>query len=70
MSPAAAIRAATGAAAELLSMSADIGQVTPGHYADLIAVNGDPLADVKVLENVGFVMKGGAVVRDDMTGVR
>jgi Imidazolonepropionase and related amidohydrolases len=39
--------------------------LAPGSYADLIAVNGDPLSDVKVLESVRFVLKGGAVVRND-----
>ena len=44
----------------------NVGALTPGHYADLIAVRGDPLSDIAVLEKVGFVMKGGAVVRDDL----
>jgi hypothetical protein len=38
--------------------------VEPGHYADLIAVDGDPLADITVLQRVKFVMKGGRVVKD------
>ena len=38
----------------------------PGKYADLIAVSGDPLADVRALENVGFVMKGGQVVKNEL----
>jgi len=67
MSPAEAIRSATTAAAGLLGMSEDVGRVAPGRYADLIAVAGDPLKDVKVLEDVRFVMKGGAVVLDDLT---
>jgi imidazolonepropionase-like amidohydrolase len=41
--------------------------VEPGKYADLIAVSGDPLKDVRVLENVGFVMKGGVVYKDTFT---
>jgi hypothetical protein len=40
-----------------------VGSLAPGHYADMIAVAGDPLSDVSVLEHVGFVMKGGQVVR-------
>ena len=45
--------------------SADVGTLQAGRYADLIAVDGDPLADVRQLEKVGFVMKGGAVVKAD-----
>lgn len=41
-----------------------VGAVEPGKYADLIAVEGDPLSDITVLEQVKFVMKGGAVVKD------
>ncbi|HVI25897.1 MAG TPA: amidohydrolase family protein [Xanthomonadaceae bacterium] len=63
MTPLQAIRSATVNAADLLGMSADVGSLAPGHYADLVAVPGDPLADVTVLERVSFVMKGGAVVR-------
>lgn len=63
MTPADAIRAATVNAADLLGASADVGSVQPGRYADLIAVTGDPLADVTTLERVGFVMKGGAVIK-------
>lgn len=60
-----AIQAATIHAADLLGQTDKLGTLKPGHYADLIAVNGDPLADVKVLESVVFVMKGGAVVCND-----
>jgi imidazolonepropionase-like amidohydrolase len=62
MSPAQAIRTATVNAAELLGWSDKVGRVAPGHYADLIAVDGDPLADVRELERVRWVMKGGVVV--------
>lgn len=65
--PARAIRAATSDAAELLGRAHDIGRLTPGLYADLVAVPGDPLADVTRLEHVGFVMKGGKIYRDEMT---
>jgi len=65
--PAQAIRSATADAAELLGRPGDVGRVAPGRYADLIAVAGDPLKDVRALEAVKFVMKGGAVVRDELT---
>lgn len=63
MPPIEAIRAATLNAADLIGDSQDIGSLKPGHYADIIAVGGDPLADVTVLEHVDFVMKGGVVVK-------
>jgi imidazolonepropionase-like amidohydrolase len=63
MPPMDAIIAATGSAADLIGDSADIGSIRPGRYADIIAVDGDPLADVTVLENVPFVMKGGVVFK-------
>lgn len=63
MKPIDAIQAATIHAADLLGQADKLGALEPGHYADLIAVDGDPLADVKVLESVSFVMKGGSVVR-------
>jgi len=66
MTPSAAIQAATTRAADLLGMSGQIGVIAPGAYADVIAVSGDPLADVKVLENVGFVMKDGTIYRDEL----
>ena len=62
MTPMDAIKTATGNAADLLG-SADVGTLQAGRYADVIAVDGDPLSDVKVLEHVGFVMKGGAIVK-------
>lgn len=66
MTPMQAIRAATTNAAELLGRADRIGAVEAGYYADLVAVQGDPLTDVAVLEHVGFVMKGGVVVRNDL----
>lgn len=60
--PLQAIQAATVNAAEALGQSGEVGQVAPGRWGDLIAVRGDPLADVTVLERVTFVMKGGEVV--------
>ena len=64
MSPAQAIGSATTVAAEMLGMRGEIGVVAPGAYADLIGVAGDPLQDVKALQEVSFVMKGGKVIRD------
>ena len=61
MSPAMAIRSATVDAAELLGLSSRIGTIEPGKDADIIAVEGDPTANVRLLENVGFVMKSGRV---------
>lgn len=61
--PLQAIQAATINAAEALGQPGDVGQVAVGRWGDLIAVQGDPLADVSVLEHVAFVMKGGVVVR-------
>jgi imidazolonepropionase-like amidohydrolase len=46
-------------------MSADVGAVAAGRYADLIAVPGDPIADMRLMERVSFVMKGGAVVKGE-----
>jgi imidazolonepropionase-like amidohydrolase len=66
MKPLDAIQAATIHAADLLGWSDKVGTLEKGRYADLIAVDSDPLTDVKVLENVRFVMKGGAVVRNDV----
>lgn len=63
LTPARAIRSATSDAAELLGRSNQVGRLASGLFADLIAVKGDPLQDIRVLENVEFVMKGGAVVK-------
>ena len=70
LTPARAIRAATSDAAELLGRPKDVGRIAPGYYADLIAVSADPLENVKALEKVGFVMKGGKVVKDELTKKR
>ncbi|HYR56532.1 MAG TPA: amidohydrolase family protein [Myxococcaceae bacterium] len=63
MTPLEAIRSATTVAAEMLGWQGKVGVIAPGALADLIAVSGDPLKDVTVLEKVDFVMKGGEVVR-------
>jgi imidazolonepropionase-like amidohydrolase len=63
MTPAQAIRAATAGAAELLGMDKELGTIEPGKLADIVAVPGNPLEDVTVLQKVNFVMKGGVVVK-------
>jgi len=63
MTPMQAIQAATTSAAELMGWSKDVGALSPGHFADMIAVPGDPVADITVLQRVAHVMKGGEVVR-------
>ena len=63
MTPMQAVQSATSRAAELLGQRGQIGVLAPGALADLIAVPGDPLADVNVLKNVQFVMKNGAVFK-------
>jgi imidazolonepropionase-like amidohydrolase len=68
MKPTDAIQAATIKAADLIGWSDKVGVIEPGHFADVIAVSGDPTSDVKLLENVQFVMKGGVVVRNELAG--
>jgi imidazolonepropionase-like amidohydrolase len=63
MTPMQAIQSATSRAADLLGKRGEIGVVAPGAYADLIAVAGDPLADVNILKSVRFVMKDGVVFK-------
>jgi imidazolonepropionase-like amidohydrolase len=65
LTPLEAIQAATLNASELLSWSDKVGVLEPGHYADIVAVDGDPLVDITVLQHVKFVMKGGVVVKDN-----
>ena len=64
MTPMQALEAATVNAADLLGLNADVGSLETGKRADLIAVDGDPLRDVTVLKNVPFVMKDGAIFKD------
>ena len=64
MSPLDAIRSATTVSADLLDVD-DRGRLAPGLLADVIAVEGDPLADITATEKVRFVMKGGQVYRHD-----
>ena len=65
MTPEQALRTATTNAAELLGKEKELGAVAPGYFADVVAVEGDPLSDIDVvLKNVKWVMKGGTVVVD------
>src|SRR5262249_49073573 len=71
MTPAQALATATTIPAALLGHGKDLGAIAPGYFADLVAVDGDPLADVDVVINkVRWVMKGGAVVVDQEAAVR
>jgi len=63
MTPAQAIQSATTSAAELLGWSDQVGSIQPGRFADIVAVAGDPLSDITLLEKIDFVMKGGSVVK-------
>ena len=65
MKPIDAIQAATISAADLIGWKDKVGSLEPGHYADIIAVKGDPLSDVRILESVRFVMKGGEIARNE-----
>jgi imidazolonepropionase-like amidohydrolase len=66
MTPMQAIQSATVVAAELLQAERDLGAIEPGKLADIVAVAGDPLKDITELEHVGFVMKGGQLVKNDL----
>jgi imidazolonepropionase-like amidohydrolase len=65
MPPMEAIQSATSRAATMLEMEGEIGVVAPGAFADIIAVRGDPLQDIKALENVQFVMKDGRIFQSE-----
>jgi imidazolonepropionase-like amidohydrolase len=67
MTPMQAIQAATSNAADLLGHASELGSIKVGKYADLIAVSGDPLKDISLLERVEFVMKGGKVYKSSGT---
>lgn len=65
MTPMHAIQAATVSAADLIGVSSKIGSITPGKYADIVAVKDDPLRDIRVLEKMNFVMKEGRVYKQE-----
>jgi imidazolonepropionase-like amidohydrolase len=67
MPPLDVIRAITVNAAEMLGWQDRVGAIEAGKFADLVAVSGDPIADITELERVRFVMKDGQVVRNDLT---
>jgi imidazolonepropionase-like amidohydrolase len=64
MSPMDAIVAGTKVGAEVLGLDTNIGTIEPGKHADIVAVEGDPIRDIRVLQNVSFVMKAGIVVKN------
>jgi imidazolonepropionase-like amidohydrolase len=66
MTPMQAIQSATSRAAEMLDRKGKLGVIAPGAWADIVAVSGDPLADIKLLGNVGFVMKDGKVFKNEL----
>ena len=68
MTPAQALQMATSSAAESLNfnLGKEVGSVEAGKYADLVAVSGDPLADITEMQRVKFVMKGGVVFRNEI----
>jgi imidazolonepropionase-like amidohydrolase len=67
MTPMQAIQSATTVAARMLDREADMGAIEAGKFADLVATSGDPLRDITELERIRFVMKGGAIARDELT---
>ena len=67
MTPARAIQSGTIINAEVLGWQDQIGSIDKGKFADLVAVSGDPLADIAELQRVKFVMKGGKIIRNDLT---
>ena len=68
MSPARAIQSGTMINAETMGWQDQIGSIEKGKYADIVAVSGDPLADIAELQQVKFVMKGGKIVKNELPG--
>ncbi len=66
MTPMQAIKSGTTVAADLLDMNGKIGEISPGAFADIVAVQGDPLQDITVLEHIGFVMKEGRIYKNEI----
>jgi imidazolonepropionase-like amidohydrolase len=67
MTPLDALRAATMMPARMLGVEKDVGSLAVGHYADIIAIDGNPAQDISTLRTIKFVMKGGQVIRDEVT---
>ncbi len=67
LTPMQAIQSATTSAADLIGWKTKVGQLSPGYFADLIAIKGDPLKEITLLEKVDFVMKGGAIYKNELT---
>ena len=65
MTPAQALRSATVESARMLGVEKEVGELKPGYLADIVAVDADPTRDIRALRTIGFVMKGGKVVRND-----
>jgi imidazolonepropionase-like amidohydrolase len=65
LTPLQAIQAGTVNAADLLGRSDKVGTIESGKWADIVAVDGDPLQDITTLEHVKFVMKGGTVIKNE-----
>jgi imidazolonepropionase-like amidohydrolase len=65
MKPIDAIRAATLNGADIMGWSDRVGSIEKGYYADIVGINGDPLADISAMGRVKIVIKGGEVVRND-----
>jgi imidazolonepropionase-like amidohydrolase len=67
LTPVQALQAGTSNAAELMGWSDRVGMIRPGMFADIVAVRGDPISDIHVLEHVQFVMKSGVVYKDEIS---
>jgi imidazolonepropionase-like amidohydrolase len=67
MTPAQSLQAGTINGARLMRWSDDMGSISKGKFADIVAVSGDPLADITETERVKFIMKGGEIFRNDLT---
>jgi len=68
MTPVQALRTITYNSADLIGRSKDVGTIEAGKYADIVAVSGDPVQDITIMQHVGFVMKGGVIYKDKLTG--
>jgi len=66
MTPMQAIKSATSVGAELLDQKGKLGEISPGAFADIVAVKDDPLSNIAALEHVGFVMKNGKVYKNEV----